>query len=182
MSMMGSLLLDKIIQLNNLDTSKILTDLNSEIVRVLDQKSGGEIQDGMDISLCVIDKTNRRVSFSGARNGITVIKSNKIDKYAADLFSVGGSFTQTSKKLKRDFKSHSIDLDANDWLYMYTDGYYDQLGNEKMRSLGLEKFEQIIKECSSYKEDKNQFLHEKFNFWKGELPQIDDLLIIGFKV
>ena len=101
MSMMGSLLLDKIIQLNNLDTSKILKDLNAEIVRVLDQKSGGEIQDGMDISLCVIDKSSKKLSFSGARNGITVLRADKIEKYDADLFSVGGSYTQISKKLNR---------------------------------------------------------------------------------
>ena len=182
MSMMGSLLLDKIVQSHNLETSKILKDLNSEIVRVLDQESGGEIQDGMDISLCVIDKQNRKVSFSGARNGITIIRADKIEKYDADLFSVGGSYTKISRELKRDFKSYSIDLEPNDWLYMYTDGYYDQLGEKKMRSLGLKKFEEIIKECSSFKENKNQFLSEKFNLWKGELPQIDDLLIIGFKV
>ena len=35
MSMMGSLLLDKIVQENNLDTAKILDQLNKEIIRVL---------------------------------------------------------------------------------------------------------------------------------------------------
>ena len=182
MSMMGSLLLDKIIQLNNLDTSKILKDLNSEIVRVLDQKSGGEIQDGMDISLCLIDKKTRKISFSGARNGITIIRSDKIETYAADLFPVGGSYTKISRELKRDFKSYSIDLNDNDWVYMYTDGYYDQLGEKGMQSLGVQKFEEIIKTCSSFKGDKNQLLTESFDAWKGKLPQMDDLLIIGFKV
>lgn len=181
MSMMGSLLLDKIIQLNNLDTSKILKDLNAEIVRVLDQKSGGEIQDGMDISLCVIDKSSKKLSFSGARNGITVLRADKIEKYDADLFSVGGSYTQISKKLNRDFKSYSIELDENDWVFMYTDGYYDQLGGSEVHSLGIKRFEKIIKTCS-VKEDKIEFLEKSFNDWKNDIPQIDDLLIIGFRI
>ena len=37
MSMMGSLLLDKIVQENNLDTAQILDQLNKEIIRVLKQ-------------------------------------------------------------------------------------------------------------------------------------------------
>jgi hypothetical protein len=123
-----------------------------------------------------------KVSFSGARNGITIIRSDKIETYAADLFPVGGSYTKISRELKRDFKSYSIDLNDNDWVYMYTDGYYDQIGEHEMQSLGVQKFEEIIERCSAYKGDKNQLLSEDFNNWKGKLPQIDDLLIIGFKV
>ena len=56
MSMMGSLLLDKIIQDQDLEPSDILLQLNNNIVRILDQKDGGEIQDGMDLSICVVNK------------------------------------------------------------------------------------------------------------------------------
>ena len=73
MSMMGSLLLDKIVDENRLNTGDILKELNNEIVRVLDQKSGGVIQDGMDIALCLVDKKNKELHFSGARNGIILI-------------------------------------------------------------------------------------------------------------
>ena len=56
MSMLGSLLLDKIVSENQLDCSQILKELNDEIIRVLDQHGGGEIPDGMDLALCVVDK------------------------------------------------------------------------------------------------------------------------------
>ena len=182
MSMMGSLLLDKIIQKNNLNSSKILKELNSEIVRVLDQQSGGEIQDGMDIALCVIDKASNKLVFSGARNGITIVRSDKVEKIDADLFSVGGSYTNRSKNLKRDFKSHEIFLNKEDWVFMYTDGYYDQLGEGDMSSLGLAKFEQILKSLSESKKNSNNSLEKEFEVWKGSIPQIDDVLIIGFKI
>jgi ligand-binding sensor domain-containing protein/serine phosphatase RsbU (regulator of sigma subunit) len=182
MSMMGSLLLDKIIQRNNLDTAQILKDLNNEIIRVLDQNSGGELQDGMDIALCLIDKENKRISFSGARNGIIIISGGKTSKIDADLFSVGGSFSQKSKEMKRDFKNNQLSFNKGDWVFMYSDGYFDQLSGRNMTSLGMDKFKTILEESISNEMDKKEFLLQEFNAWKGDFPQIDDLLVMGFKM
>ena len=182
MSMMGSLLLDKIIQIDNLNTSNILIELHKEITRVLDQNSGGEIQDGMDIALCLIDKEKRKLHFSGARNGIILFSNGEIKRHDADLYSVGGSFSNKSKEMKREFKSAEIHLNEDDWVFMYTDGYYDQLGGETITSLGMENFENILKDCISNGKDKNQYIIKEFESWKGDLPQIDDVLVLGFQV
>jgi len=182
MSMMGSLLLDKIIQRNNLDTAQILKDLNNEIIRVLDQNSGGELQDGMDIALCLVDKENNSLSFSGARNGIILIADGKISKIDADLFSVGGSFSKKSKEMKRDFKHNQVSYNRGDWVFMYSDGYFDQLSGTTMTSMGMDKFKAILEESISNEKDKKEFLLQEFNAWKGEFPQIDDLLVMGFKL
>ena len=72
-------------------------------------------------------------------------------------------------------------MDENDWVFMYTDGYYDQLGGSEVLSLGIKRFDKIIKTCS-VEEDKIEFLEKSFNDWKNDIPQIDDLLIIGFRI
>ena len=182
MSMMGSLLLDKIIQVDNLDTSKILQDLHNEITRVLNQKSGGDIQDGMDIAICIIDREKRKLHFSGARNGIIILSNEQLNYLDADLFSVGGSYSNKSKLLNRDFKTHSVDLKNNDWIFMYTDGYYDQLGGEDVNSMGAEYFKNALMDSLSAEVSKVEFLQNRFNTWKGEYPQIDDVLVIGFNL
>ena len=182
MSMMGSLLLDKIVQKNNLDTSNILIELNKEIIRVLDQTSGGEIQDGMDIAICIVNKKERIVHFSGARNGIIAMSDSKIKRYDADLYSVGGSYTNKSKKINRQFKSQQIELQKGDWVFMYSDGFYDQLGDSTYQSLGMAKFEKILAACAANATGQHQILMEEFNSWKGNLPQIDDLLVLGFRI
>ncbi len=182
MSMMGSLLLDKIVDENKLNTGDILKELNNEIVRVLDQKSGGVIQDGMDIALCVFNTENRTLSFSGARNGIMILKNNQVRYFDAEIFSVGGSYSKKSQLLKRDFKTHSIELNKNDWVFMYTDGYYDQLGGKDITSMGMKLFQDNLMDSLSAVESKDVFLMNKFNSWKGDLPQIDDILVLGFQV
>ncbi|MDG2343879.1 MAG: SpoIIE family protein phosphatase, partial [Flavobacteriales bacterium] len=182
MSMMGSLLLDKIIQREDITTSDILEKLNDEIIRVLKQDSGGEIQDGMDLSLCVVDKAKRELLFSGARNGIYLIEGNNIKTYKADMLPAGGSFSKKSKEMNRKFTTQKISLKDNTWVIMYSDGYCDQLGGDKMMSMGNVKFEEILQKSILQKKNRKEFLIAEFNKWKGSFPQIDDLLIIGLKV
>lgn len=182
MSMMGSLLLDKIVQNKKLTSAEILDQLNSEIIRVLKQETGGEIQDGMDLSLCIIDKQKKALHFSGARNGIYVVEENEIKSYKADMLPAGGSFSKKSKEMSREFTSQTIPLKENSWVMMYSDGFPDQLGGDRVMSMGNVKFEEILQKVVTLKKDKNEFLMNEFNSWKGPFPQVDDLLIIGLRV
>ena len=182
MSMMGSMLIDKIVTSQRLDSSKILKQLNDEVIRMLSQYEGGEIQDGMDIALCVVDKDKKQLHFSGARNGIMIVSNGISTVYHADIIPVGGAFSNKSKLLKRDYKLNTIQLTKNDMVFMYTDGYYDQFGGKDIRSLGMDTFQNILLELSELKQKRDKFLLEKLSTWKGDLPQIDDVLVMGFKV
>lgn len=182
MSMMGSLLLDKIIQDQDLEPSDILLQLNNNIVRILDQKDGGEIQDGMDLSICVVNKESKKMAFSGARNGIIIENKGEIKKFEADLIPVGGTYSKKSAKMERKYTNHQIEIDQNAWVYMYSDGFHDQLSSTKMVSFGMERFENLLKETSLTANDKNEFLENEFNDWKANFPQVDDLLIVGFQI
>ncbi len=181
MSMMGSLLLDKIIQNEKLKPNLILKQLNNDIIRVLKQDSGGEIQDGMDLSLCLIDKKKKKLHFSGAHNSIVVIDDDKVNSYKADLLHAGGIFSKKSKSMSRNFETQTITLNENNWVVMSTDGYYDQLGGHKMMSMGKNKFQEILVDAIN-KNNKVEFLLSEFNAWKDDFQQIDDICLLGFKV
>ena len=136
----------------------------------------------MDIAICIIDKEKSKLHFSGARNGIMILSGEKLNYLNADIFSVGGSYSNKSKLLKRNFKTHSIDLKSNDWVFMYTDGFYDQLGGELVNSMGVDYFKKTLIESANIEGGKVEFLKNSFNDWKGNLPQIDDVLVLGFQV
>ena len=181
MSMMGSLLLDKIVQEDILDTAQILKKLNDEIIRVLKQKVGGEIQDGMDLAICIINTKKKEICFSGARNGIIIISDNIIDRYDADLIPVGGSYSLKSKIMNREYNNTIVKYKKDAWLFMFSDGYYDQLNSHNMTSLGMKKFENILLN-SIAETDKEEYLLRELDSWKGTFPQVDDLLVIGLKL
>ena len=84
--------------------------------------------------------------------------------------------------MNREFTSQTISLKENSWVLMYSDGYPDQLGGDSMRSMGNVKFEEILQKVVTLKKDKNEFLINEFNLWKGHFPQVDDLLVMGFNI
>ena len=65
---------------------------------------------------------------------------------------------------------------------MFSDGYCDQFGGIKMRSMDDNKFEEILKASVLKTDNKEQFLMDEFNNWRGQFPQVDDLLVMGFKL
>lgn len=184
MCTLGSLLLDKITSEGILQPSEILEKLNGEIIRTLHQHKGGEIQDGMDLSVCLIDRQDCKIQFSGARNGIIVVESEGAKRYKADPIPVGGNYTKNGKPLERSFNTHSIPIGKNDWLYMYTDGYMEQSGGTEGIPMSYTQFENILVKLSKKQktEEKDMFLKDELHSWRSTREKDDDILIIGLQL
>jgi tetratricopeptide (TPR) repeat protein len=184
MSTLGSLLLDKIVNSESLSPSEILKRLNDEIIRVLHQQDGGEIQDGMDLSICLIDHHNRQIEFSGARNGIIIVSGDEVKRYKADLLPVGGNYLKKGGAVDRKFKTQNITIHSNDWVYMYTDGFMEQVGGTEGIPMSYSQFEDHLKSISNKNttEVKTELLQTTFETWKGRYERDDDILIVGFQI
>ncbi len=184
MSTLGSLLLDKIADHETFNAGEILNKLNAEIISVLHQQNGGEIQDGMDLSLCLIDRINKKVEFSGARNGIIVVTNNEAKRYKADILPVGGNYMKKGIPIDRNFKTQSISINSGDWVYMYTDGFMEQVGGSEGIPMNYNQFEKqligLSKKQSS--EEKCKLLQSELDNWRGDYERDDDVLIMGFQV
>jgi tetratricopeptide (TPR) repeat protein len=184
MSTLGSLLLDKIVNNDALSPSEILNKLSAEIIRVLHQQDGGEIQDGMDLSVCLIDKNNKKIEFSGARNGIIIVSDSTAKRYKASALPVGGNYIKKGVPITRNFQTEHIAVNPSDWIYMYTDGFMEQRGGTEGLPMNFTHYENqlIILSTKQTPEEKNKFLHEELANWRGVQERDDDVLIIGFQV
>ncbi len=184
MSTLGSLLLDKLVLDGEFKPSEILNKLNSEIIRILHQQSGGAIQDGMDISICLIDKHNKKISFSGARNGIVIVKDQIAQRYKASNLSVGGNYRKDGKAVERNFETIEIPVATGDWVYMYTDGFIEQLGGAEGRPMNHQQFEHTLSLISTNEnpEEKCKALQTTLDAWRGHNTRTDDVLVIGFQL
>lgn len=183
MSTIGSLLMDKITEKDSLSSSSILSALNSEIIRLLHQEKDGDIQDGMDLSICIIDHVKKQLSYSGARNGITIVKNGKAQRYKADLLPVGGRYLKKGKPIDRIFSTQIIDVSETDWIYMYTDGFFEQVGNENI-PMNYQQYEHALLSLSEIESNENKidFLQSELDKWRGKNERTDDILIIGFQL
>ena len=160
---------------------EILSDINNELVTVLKQHEKDAIQDGMDLGICLIDKKTRRITFSGSRNGVYVVnKKGDLMEIKGDYTPVGGFYSKKEKINNRKYETHEIKLKKDEWVFMYSDGYYDQFGGDRNKSMGSTRFKDIL--VSAVKNEKLQtsdFKNYFFN-WMGENEQLDDVLLMGF--
>ena len=84
--------------------------------------------------------------------------------------------------MSRSYSTQTIKLKENSWVFMYTDGYYDQLGGENMRSRGMDLFLKHLSKAVKGGDDRIEVLKEEYSQWRKESPPIDDVLVVGFKL
>ena len=180
LSMLGISFLEEIVNYRCItESGKILDELRNEIRQALRQKGRKqEAKDGMDIALCVIDKSKKTLQYSGAYNNLYLIRNDELIEYHADRMPVAIFDDKDS-----GFKSNNIDIEDGDMLYMFSDGYADQFGGPGRRKYRYDSLKRFL--LSIHKKPlkiQQQELEKEFLSWKGKNTQIDDVLIIGLKV
>jgi serine phosphatase RsbU (regulator of sigma subunit)/Tfp pilus assembly protein PilF len=158
------------------DPGEVLDILNTEIVASLHQESETKnTQDGMDMSICIIDEEDQTINFAGAQNSVMLVRDGVLEEYKPNRFSIGGTMLK-----QKTFKTHKIHYERGDRLYLYSDGYFDQFGGESNAKLNKGKFKELLIEVSKESpEEARERLHSYFNEWKGVNKQLDDVLVIG---
>lgn len=141
-------------------------------------KSGENVKDGMDISLCRINKDSRELLYAGANNPLWIKRkeSSEIEEIKGDKQPVGLYEGMTP------FKSNQTQFQTGDMLFLFTDGYADQFGGEKGKKLKYKPFKRLLVRFSNLPAaNQEQKLSEHFDSWRGEHEQIDDVCVIGIK-
>jgi tetratricopeptide (TPR) repeat protein/serine phosphatase RsbU (regulator of sigma subunit) len=158
------------------DAGQIL-DKARELVLETFEKSGEEVKDGMDASFCVINLETYEAEFSGAYNPLWYIRNNTLTEIPADKQPIGKFDTP------KPFRSNRIKLQKGDQLYFFTDGFSDQFGGPKGKKFKYKQLEEKLLAISHKPlAEQKQILEQEFNRWKGELEQVDDVLVIGIRV
>ncbi|MBK9283799.1 MAG: tetratricopeptide repeat protein [Sphingobacteriaceae bacterium] len=172
-----------IIEQNSIQPEIILSSLHSTIFKGLQQQKGDEYsQDGLDISLAVIDHKSHLLHFSGAHNHGFLIDNGEIRTLKASPKSIGGLNILGEIEPNRKFKGETYQLNKDSILILSTDGIYDQL-NPSDEKFGLQRFKELILRLNSDDNLVNlKTAEQTFNNWKQEVPQLDDILMIKIKL
>ena len=161
--------------------SAILDDLNKGISETLNNNHdlNSITKDGMDLALCSYNPNTRELQYSGAYNPLYIVRNGKVDQITADKFAIGSYYEDQSKK----YTNHAIQLERDDCIYIFSDGYADQFGGPNGKKFMYQRFRDLLidinhNEMTNQKEALNNVMKE----WKGGLKQIDDILVIGMRV
>lgn len=144
-------------------------------------EDGGK--DGMDASLLSIDFENNIMNCACANNPIWIIRKNEGE--SAELIEIKPDRMPIGKHDKdaTPFKLHTFKLHKGDAIYTLTDGFPDQFGGVNGKKFKTKQLQEILVSISHEPmETQKQKLNSAFDIWKGDLEQVDDVLIIGIKI
>ncbi|KOY85176.1 hypothetical protein AD998_02525 [bacterium 336/3] len=179
MSSLGIATLENIIMAKNIYTpSEILQELDKTIQESLHQQDTGN-QDGMDISICVIDKHHKTIEFAGAHNGAYILIDNEFKELEANKHGIGGYEITKNKS----FQNQTLSFEQSCQIFLFSDGFQDQFGGDKNKKYSRKRFKELIEQTSLLSTDiQEQYLINELNEWKRDYEQIDDISVIRAKI
>jgi len=180
MSIIGNSLLNQALTHTINTPANALDFINSELKKSLNKnKEDMPLRDGMDIALCCIDTKGMLMEFAGANNPVYIVRGEEMIVLKADKQPITASRDSES----RPFTNQRIDLQKGDTIYLFTDGFADQFGGKEEKKFMYKRFkETLISIRGSSMEDQRKILETTFEKWKGNLEQVDDVLVIGIKI
>jgi len=204
MSMLGMSFLNEIVLKSDInEPAQILNELREHVITQLRQTGEeNETKDGMDLSLVIIDRERNVIQFSGANNPMYVVrplteeeKKNPVpeaqlprgtvrnENYEllqvdADRMPIG-----ISAYLDKPFSQAELPLVSGYALYLLSDGYEDQFGGPQGKKFLSRAFKRLLLQIQDKPmEEQKMILDRTIEEWKGDLDQVDDILVIGFRL
>jgi len=182
MSMLGMNSLNSIVKVRGItNPGTILNDLRDSVIRSFADKGENAAKDGMDICLLTVDRSNMKIDFAGAYNPLLQIRNGELIEHKVDRFPC--ALMEYSEKLT-PFSTHTIDIEPGDCFYFFSDGYCDQFGGEDgQRKFMKSRFKRLLTEiCEKPMNEQYEILKRTHIEYKGNVEQIDDILVIGIRI
>ncbi|WP_066758875.1 SpoIIE family protein phosphatase [Crocinitomix algicola] len=176
-SMTCSSALNRSVKEFNLTEPALILDKCLSLIIETFESGDYTVYDGMDISLCRIDRKSNTLQFAGANNHLYYITNGEPKELKADKQSVSRFYAD------RSFTNHEIKFNSEDLFFLYTDGLQDQFGGPKRKKLMPHRVKSFLLENKDLPYEKQrERLVNAYEEWKGELEQIDDICIWGFRI
>ncbi len=197
MSMLGISILNEIsANLLDLSTKFIYNKLNEKLENIFRQHSNPDgVNDGIEIVICLLDYNTNTLQFTGSNSLIYLVTKNKGEEFNLKqtyswlsendktLIYRKKNTWQINHRLPKDISEKTIQLLHGDIVYLTSDGYADQIGGEKNRKYLKPKFlRKLLQISQKSMKEQYEILKTEMEEWIGDKPQVDDILVIGFKL
>ncbi len=163
------------------------------------------VKDGMDITFVAINTVTLKMQFAGANNPIYIVRkfikseSEKVESEklneansetlkTSELYELKGDKMPISIYVRMDeFTNHEIQLEKNDTIYLFSDGFSDQFGGPKGKKFLLSSLKQRITGISGKPmSEQKTLLENTLHDWRCsngiEQEQTDDITILGLRI
>ena len=156
--------------------AELLRDLALPVEQLPSTYMGG--QDGMDLAMVAINWEHMTVEFAGANNPLFLVRDGELQEYKSDKFAIC-SFEPGAK----NYEVQKLDVQSGDTLFLATDGFVDQFGGPRGKKFMRRRFRELLVETASLSVSQHEaHLRAKFEDWRGDEEQVDDVLVVSMRV
>ena len=180
MSMLGITFLNEIVNIQGITKSDaIVTTLREKVIHSFHQsRNDVPTSDGIDIALCVLDKNQQVIHFTGGRINLVYIRDKRLEIIKSNPFPVGFTYDEP-----QPFTMKGIDFRKGDVFYLSTDGYKDQFGGDHDRKyLACNFYSTLLEIHELPMSDQRDILDTKLKEWMKDNTQTDDITIFGIRL
>ncbi|MCF6239798.1 MAG: SpoIIE family protein phosphatase [Bacteroidales bacterium] len=174
-TMLGITFISELIHHREVKNSAEILEILRTNIKGIFAEFGTKNTNGFDISFCVVDTKTNVLSFAGAYNSLYILRNGELIEYKGTKNPIGWHPKETT------FTESKVQLQNNDIIYLFTDGYYDQIGENKKKFL-RKRFKMLLTEIHDLPmKEQKRILKGIFDKWKGKEPQTDDVTVMGIK-
>ena len=180
MSVLGNTIFNEIVvNYGVMKPNEILNLTNKKLITLLQQEKEENLDDGMAVSVALLDRENLTLQFSGANQNSLIVRNGQMIDLIGDKYPVGGAHYNPN----RTYKCQTVLLEPDDIMYSFSDGFRDQFGGPKNKKFLSSNFYKMLLENSRKSMDiQKEVILNIFASWRGEEEQIDDVSLVGLKV
>lgn len=158
--------------------AKVLDRMRDFIINVFEGKSGLDIYDGMDMTICALDTRDNTLHFAAGNQSVFIYHDGKLTRLKGDKMPVGRYVKNFAH-----FTDQIFNLNHGDMVYMFSDGIQDLLGGPLDKKLLIRGFEAILAKIVTQTGLRQRIeIDTAIDLWRGDMPQIDDITVAGFRI
>jgi len=181
-----------------LSAGNILDKLRQKVQQTIkkDDSENEEQKGRIEMALAMLNTQTMELQYAGAYNALHLIRPTRSlenFQFTANIRSMQqGDYTLLEIKAdkqpvghfikEKPFATQRLALQRDDKLYMFTNGYVDQ-PNYKNRLFNKSQLKTLLLEIHTKPmAEQKAILDKTFADWKGDRPQIDDILLMGVHI
>jgi serine phosphatase RsbU (regulator of sigma subunit) len=180
MSILGLTFLNDLVNKDvTINANEVLTRLKDHVIKTLHQKKNNKsTRDGMEMALFILDLEKNKLQFSGARRPLYIVRDKQLTELTGDRMPLG--IYDDGESL---FTNKEFEFKKNDILYLFSDGYVDQLGGPDRKTFKTKQFKELLLNiCHLPMNEQKAVLETTLEEWRSDIEQIDDILVLGIKL
>lgn len=176
-SVVGANSLNRCVKEFNLTQPAQILDRLTNLVEETFSHSDNEVKDGMDVSLCALNLETLEMDWAGANNPLWILRNGDLIEYKADKQPIG------KFENRKPFTNHTLKIQKNDTIFLFSDGYADQFGGERGKKFKYSNLKELLlKYADASMDEQCKMFEDAFEVWRGDIEQTDDVCLWSVKI